>query len=336
VSERLLLETATAGARAAASDSVIELSVVVLAWDGLPYTQRCVESIRRHTDIPYELVVVDNGSQEQARQYAAETADRALLNEVNRGFAAGMNAGLHVARGRVIAFCNNDIQVPPGWARRLVATLDAHPRAGIIVPAVTSAANPRTVRSAPTQGVEVLDPFEDPPSAVVYVMHRPCALALGGWDEQYEVASAEDLDLAFTVWVNDLDIVLDRSVLVHHVGKATALAKLPDWRALWNRNARRFLNRWCSEDLDVPRHPDCPIEVWERNLRTARAVAHWMNAYYSLREHAFPGKRVARQVLGRMETLSIARHGRRQPSSQHGGIDVEHWERAVGVARPGA
>ena len=39
-----------------------ELSVVVLAWDNLPYTQQFVESVRRHTDVPYELIIVDNGS----------------------------------------------------------------------------------------------------------------------------------------------------------------------------------------------------------------------------------------------------------------------------------
>ena len=38
------------------------LSIVVLAWDNLPYTRGFVESVRQHTDVPYELIIVDNGS----------------------------------------------------------------------------------------------------------------------------------------------------------------------------------------------------------------------------------------------------------------------------------
>ena len=97
-----------------------ELSVVVLAWDNLLYTQQFVESVRRHTDVPYELVVVDNGSAWEAANYASASADQAVLNETNRGFARGMNQGLAIARGRYVAFCNNDTLLPPDWAGHLL------------------------------------------------------------------------------------------------------------------------------------------------------------------------------------------------------------------------
>ena len=47
-----------------------ELSVVVLAWDNLLYTQQFADSVRRNTDVPYELVIVDNGSEWEAANYA--------------------------------------------------------------------------------------------------------------------------------------------------------------------------------------------------------------------------------------------------------------------------
>ena len=53
-----------------------------------------------------------------------------------------MNCGLRVATGRYVAFCNNDTVLPPRWASRLVETADAHPRAGIVVPALTAAGDP--------------------------------------------------------------------------------------------------------------------------------------------------------------------------------------------------
>ena len=116
---------------------------------------------------------------------------------------------------------------PPSWCRRLAT----HPSAGIVVPALTAANNADTVRTEPGDDVVVLPPFSAPPGAV----HLPDAHRRGQrhrrWGEEYEVASGEDVDLAFKVWVNDLDIVYDQRVLVDHVGKGSA-SRLEDWKGL--------------------------------------------------------------------------------------------------------
>ena len=258
------------------------LSVVVLAWDNLHHTRAFVESVRENTDVPYELIVIDNGSQSDAAEYAAAVADHAILNPENRGFAPGMNQGLACAAGEYVAFCNNDSLLPPAWASRLVETARAHPRAGIVVPAITASSNPVTVRAESSDDVVVLDPFSAPPAAVVYLMRRDTMSALGGWEEEYEIASGEDVDLCFTVWVNDLDVVFDERVLVAHVGHATA-SRLDDWQYLWALNRRRFLAKWTGT-TDPARLPACEPERFERNRATARAVAGWMDKYFTIRD----------------------------------------------------
>jgi glycosyltransferase involved in cell wall biosynthesis/GT2 family glycosyltransferase len=258
------------------------LTVVVPAWEGLVLTQHFVESVRRHTDVPYELVVVDNGSSWEAANYARCAADRAVLNHENLGFAKAMNQGLALARGRFVAFCNNDTVLPPMWARRLLETASGHERAAIVVPAVTEARNAATVRSAPGDDVVVVDPFSAPPSAVVYVARTDVIRSLGEWSEEYELASGEDVDLCFTVWTNDLDVVFDERVLVEHVGKGSA-SQLDDWQGLWARNRRRFLDKWAG-DAEVPRLAHCDPERFERNRATARAAAGWMQRYFRARD----------------------------------------------------
>lgn len=263
-----------------------ELTVVVLTWDNLALTQRCMESLRQHTDVPYEVIVVDNGSENDAAEYVRQAADVAVLHEHNTGFAAGMNDGLARARGRAVAFLNNDTEVPEGWALQLLSTLDAHPRAGIVVPALTEAGNDRTVRSAPGGDAEVLAPFEAPPSAVCYLMPTSLARDLDGWDTTYEVASGEDLDLAFSVWVNGRDIVFDPTVLVRHVGHATSDLKLPDRRHLWAANRRLFLDRWSDASTDVHRLEDVTDDVYRERRQQAAVVATWMDRYFRARDRA--------------------------------------------------
>jgi glycosyltransferase involved in cell wall biosynthesis/GT2 family glycosyltransferase len=286
-----------------------KLSVVVLAWDNLAYTQRFVESARRFTDVRYELIVVDNGSVREAAKYAAAAADTSILNKENLGFAHGMNQGLAVARGEYVAFCNNDTILPERWAGMLLETAQTQPRAGIVVPALTAARSAVTVRSQPGHVVETLPPFSAPPGAVVYLMRTDLVRRLGAWDEGYEIASGEDLDLAFTVWVNDLDIVYDQRVLVDHVGKGSAV-RLQNWGSLWERNRRRFFAKWTGGGL-VPRLETCEEARYARNRATARAVAGWMERYFAARDR--PRKPTARWRRGFRRRASAARNafGRR-------------------------
>ena len=260
------------------------ISLVVLPWDQLALTQRCLTSLRLHTDVPYELVVVDNGSEPIAQSYASQAADVAILNTANRGFAAGMNQGLAASRGEFVAFINNDTFFSPGWASKLLNTFEANPKAGIVVPAVTAAANPVNVMDEPGNRVYPVPAFSAPPGAVVWVMRTDLAKDLGGFPEEYEIASGEDVDLAFTVWVNDLDIVVDERVLVRHVSKGTAAAKLDDWRGLWKRNRDQFLDKWTDPDVPAIRTADCSEATWFRNRSAAVGAATWMRQYFQTRE----------------------------------------------------
>ncbi len=258
------------------------LSVIVPAWNNVEHTRNFVDSVRSYTDIPYELVIVDNGSESSAAAYAKRVADHAILNSENLGFARGMNQGLAAAQGEYVAFCNNDAIVPEGWATRLVETARSHPRAAIIVPALTVATNPLTVRTEPGDAITVIDPFSAPPAGVVYVMPRELVEQLGAWEEEYAVASGEDVDLCFKVWVNDLDIVFDERVLVQHVGHATAV-KLDDWQARWTINRRHFLEKWTGA-IEPPYLGRCDRDRFDRNRATARAVATWMEQYFTIRD----------------------------------------------------
>lgn len=260
------------------------ISLVVLAWDQRTLTERCVASLRRNTDVPHELIIVDNGSAPDAADYARAAADIAVLNDENLGFAAGMNRGLAAATGHYVAFINNDTEFPPGWASRLVDTFATYPDAGIVLPAVTAAGNPYAVRTEPGTERIVVPPFRHLPSGVVYVLERETATDVGGWSEEFTVASREDLDLLFKVWVNQRRVILDERVLVHHESSATADTQLPDRRARWEANWDVFVAKWTAADPDsVPRLASCPPEDFMVGLEQARVAATWMERWYAAR-----------------------------------------------------
>jgi GT2 family glycosyltransferase len=262
----------------------LDLSVVVLAWNQVELTRRCVESIRSGTRGDYELIIVDNASTDGGAVYAREAADRAVTNAENLGFAAGNNSGLAVASGRHVAFVNNDTVLPEGWDVPLTTILEIEPQTGIVLPAVTAAGNPVTVRAEPGETVEVLLPFGEFPSGVVVMLRRSQMEALGGWNEDYERASGEDLDLAFTVWAHGLEVVLDTRVLVQHESQAS-MKQVPGLAALYRKNLDRFLERW-EAGPEGPLVRTIEPEDYLQNLERAKTAVVWIRRMLAARDEA--------------------------------------------------
>ncbi|HEX6220176.1 MAG TPA: glycosyltransferase family 2 protein [Acidimicrobiia bacterium] len=273
------------------------LSLIVLSWNNLDFTRACVDSLRRNTDVHHELIVVDNGSTDGSREFGRDVSDKAVTHTENLGFAAGMNSGLRVASGSYVAFINNDTTFPPAWASQVLETFESHEDVGIVAPAVTAAGNPVTVRETPGQDRIVLTPFGELPSGVVYVMPTGLIKGLGGWNEDYKTASAEDLDLAFTVWAHGYSIVVDERVLIQHESQAS-VRKLPDRKALYRENLEQFLDRWESIPLgSTPLVGSIDPETFKANQERARTAVIWIRRMLEAREQA-------RDLAARLESGS--------------------------------
>ena len=90
-------------------------SIVVVCFNGIDITRRCLESLFSQDYQAKEIIVVDNGSQEDMRGMVAESFPQArfMRLESNQGFAGGYNRGMEAARGKYIAIINNDAIASP-------------------------------------------------------------------------------------------------------------------------------------------------------------------------------------------------------------------------------
>ncbi|MEW6057765.1 MAG: glycosyltransferase, partial [Bdellovibrionota bacterium] len=114
----------------------VRASLIIAAYNQLKYTELCIDSILRDQDrIPYEIIVIDNGSGDGTRAYLEQKAkdlqgsrDRLLpiFNEKNLGVAPAWNQGLRLSTGQVLGILNNDIRVSLTWFRSLIWALDHH------------------------------------------------------------------------------------------------------------------------------------------------------------------------------------------------------------------
>jgi GT2 family glycosyltransferase len=112
------------------------VTIVILCWNRWNLTERCLESLRRNTDLSDATVlVVDNGSADETPERLKRyTWLRTIRNPKNLGFVRGNNVGIEASdpSGDVLLL-NNDVEIhQPGWLERLRETARSAPDIGVV------------------------------------------------------------------------------------------------------------------------------------------------------------------------------------------------------------
>jgi GT2 family glycosyltransferase len=120
-----------------------QVSVIVLNWNRWQHTLACLESLDSLDYPDFDVVVVDNGSEDgsQARIEAARPDLTLLQTGANLGYAGGNNVGIGYALERgadYVWVLNNDTLVESGSLAELVAIAEANPPVGIVGSAVVN------------------------------------------------------------------------------------------------------------------------------------------------------------------------------------------------------
>lgn len=182
------------------------VSVIIPTYNRLELLKRSVESVMAQTYENWELIVVDDCSQDGTREYIESLKDSRVSyyrNEINMGPAASRNVGAAKAKGSLLAFQDSDdIWMPD----KLVKTVDALLTApeeyalvyhevqeedGTIIPAENIPYENKTGNIFPHL---LLYPMIDTPAAVI---RKSCFDALGGFCEALK--SMEDYELFLRV-----------------------------------------------------------------------------------------------------------------------------------------
>jgi GT2 family glycosyltransferase len=125
-----------------------DASVVVVTYNALPWLEPCLESVRGN-----EVVVVDHGSSDGTVEFVRERfPEVAVVEQENRGLAAGWNTGIAHTSGRYVLLLNSDAWLHEGALDALVRCADEHPDAAVVAPRLLNndGTLQRSVRGFPT------------------------------------------------------------------------------------------------------------------------------------------------------------------------------------------
>lgn len=95
-----------------------KISVIIPIYNEEKHLQRCVDSVIAQQDSVYEIILVDDGSQDKSidicRAYEKENEKITVLHKQNEGLGYARNSGLDMAKGDYIFFLDSDDWVPSG------------------------------------------------------------------------------------------------------------------------------------------------------------------------------------------------------------------------------
>lgn len=239
------------------------ISIIILTFNQLDYTKKCIESIRKHTPEPHEMIFVDNGSTDGTLKWLKEQIqnhpnNKLIENPQNLGFARGCNQGMAVAEGEHLLLLNNDVLVADGWLSGLMESLNAAPDAGIVGPMTNRISGPQQIDDPAYRSEADLDVYAAafrmryrrrrlPFGRIVgfcMLFKRSLAEKIGGFDESFGTGNYEDDDFCLRAMLEGFQNYIAGDVFIHHYRSISFIGNNIDYRSTISGNRGLLAKKW--------------------------------------------------------------------------------------------
>ena len=211
-----------------------DVAVIVVNYNGGEYLPRCLAALYALEQLPGEIIVVDNASEDDSLAAAKRAyADIQTIEcASNTGFAAANNTGIAATEKPWVALINPDAFVKTDWLTLLLSTMNTSTAKFFSSQLIN--ANDRSLfdgqgdcyhvsglvwrrrhGQALSTGNSQLPMFS--PCAASAVYQREAVLAVGGFDESYFCYN-EDIDLGFRLRLAGYDCEHIPTAITYHIG----------------------------------------------------------------------------------------------------------------------
>ena len=244
-------------------------------WNRRDLLRACLESLARQSYPNLEVLLVDNGSEDESvemarTEFGARLRLRILSNRENTGFCAANNQGFRAARTDLIALLNNDAEADPRWVEELTGAF-RDKRIGMAASKILVHEDPTRIdkvghliyldgqnrgRGSGEKDRGQYDREEEAlwPDGCAAMYRREMLDEIGGFDEEF-FAYADDAELGLRARIAGWGcLYVPTAVVRHHRGSTLGLlssrrleliernrillvAKLFPWSLLWLNGA---------------------------------------------------------------------------------------------------
>jgi len=229
-------------------------SILIPSWNNLGFLKLCVESIRRHSELPCQIIVhVNDGSDGTLEWVRRERIDHSYSGN-NIGVCLAMNSMRPLVKAPYMVFVNDDMYLLPGWDTALMEEIESLPDNRFFLSATTI--QPHTpgnvivadfgdslenFREDVLLGEYMKFPKQDWMGATLppNVVHRDIWDLVGGYSVEYSPGMYSDPDFTAKLWLCGIRYMkgISASRVYHFETKSTGRIRKNDGR-------RQFLMKW--------------------------------------------------------------------------------------------
>lgn len=251
------------------------VSVLMTAYNREDFIAESIESVLRSTFLDFELIIVDNASEDNtvsvAEKYSRDDGRvRVYRNEENIGDFPNRGRAASYARGAYLKYVDSDDLLYPHGLEVMVKCVKAFPRAGLGLSALPDIKAPCPLCLTPAEAYREhffrADLLSRAPGSAI--IRREAFEAVGGFSGRRYIGDVElwlKLAARFDVVKMPTDLIWDRV----HPGQEQHTQDRIDWIIMRE-----------NEEIGALESPQCPLNDPERTdaidrVRSKRAATYW-------------------------------------------------------------
>lgn len=124
----------------------IKITIVVQAYGRIKKTKKCIETLLKYTNhIPFELILVDNGSVEPEvmEYYKTISYKNTKILRISKNITGvlAVNEVMKLIKTEYMVIVNNDIVLTPNWLKNILICVESDKNIGMVCPVSTNISN---------------------------------------------------------------------------------------------------------------------------------------------------------------------------------------------------
>lgn len=109
---------------------MLRISVHIVTYNSAHVIETCLESVIQQQGADYDILVIDNASQDDTVKRVKSLGATVIQNKTNAGYSAAHNQAIMLTQSEYVLTLNPDVWLEPDFLRAMVAALDRNPRVG--------------------------------------------------------------------------------------------------------------------------------------------------------------------------------------------------------------
>lgn len=242
-----------------------KVTIIIPVFNALDYLKKCLDSLTKYTQ-NYELVIIDNGSDKDTKQYLQECRKhfgfKLQTNKENMGFSYACNQGIKISTCDWLCFLNSDTVLTFNWLGKLMKGFSM-PNAGIVGPSTCFSGGKQMIWPLKARRMSMTQDdmnSVDTESGIVeteiygfcYTVSRKVIDDIGVFDvKRYPIGSAEEKDFSWRAEKAGYKSYHVRDSYVHHYGNKTFIEMGVSPQSIRVKNDKAFNDRKSNKNIYV-------------------------------------------------------------------------------------